>query len=129
MNDERAEDGKIRVFTDLEVWQKGHKLVINLYGLVKKFPREEKYTLVSQTIRAAGSITANIAEGFSRYYFKDKARFYYNSRGSLSELQNHLIVAKDLQYISREEFQDLYRFTNEIRRLLNGLIRATQKRK
>ena len=113
MKNEEPGDGRIREFTDLEVWRRGHKLVIKIYSVTKKYPGEEKYTLVTQTIRAAGSITANIAEGFSRYYYKDRARFYYNSRGSISELQNHLIVAKDLKYITQGEFQDLYKISGK----------------
>lgn len=80
-------DKKIKEFYDLDIWQKAHKLVIGLYALTKGFPEDERFGLVSQIRRSAVSITANIAEGFGRYRYKDKVNFYYHSRGSVSETQ------------------------------------------
>jgi len=127
MKDVNLKDGPIKSFYQLDCWKEGHKLVLNIYKATKKFPSEEKYTLVSQIVRAAISITANIAEGFSRYFFKDKARFYYQARASISEVQNFLIVAKDLQYINQNEYINMFGQGNKVRQLLNGLIRATKK--
>lgn len=76
----------IKNFYDLVAWQRGYQLVLDIYKITKDFPKEEMYGIVSQLRRAASSITANIAEGFERYHFKDKTRFYYQSRGSIAEV-------------------------------------------
>jgi len=74
---------KIRNFEQLEAWQEGKEVVLKAYEISKDFPKEEACGLTSQVIRAALSIPANIAEGFGRYHFMDKAKFYLNARGSL----------------------------------------------
>ena len=117
---------KIQSFQDLEVWQKGHALVLKIYEITKRFPREEIYGLSSQLQRAAVSITANIAEGFSRYHYRDKINFYYTARGSVSEVQNLLLIARDVTYVSSDIAQPLLERADETRRLLNGLVRAAQ---
>ena len=75
---------------------------------------------------AASSITANIAEGFARYHFKDKIKFYYNSRGSAAEVQNFLLLAKDIGYINIETCKRLEEKANEVGKLINGLIKSTE---
>lgn len=94
-------NGKIETFTDLNVWREGHKLVIMVYRITKGFPREEMYSLIDQMRRAAASITANIAEGFGRHGYKEKVQFYYLSKGSLSELKNFILIAKDVGYLKK----------------------------
>ena len=94
----------IRNFRELRVWQESHKLVLMVYRLTKKYPQDERFGLVDQSRRAAVSITSNIAEGFGRGSAKDKKNFYLTAKASLAELQNQLIIAKDLSYISEEEF-------------------------
>ncbi|MEK7067831.1 MAG: four helix bundle protein [Patescibacteria group bacterium] len=89
---------RIKNFYDLEAWRKAHQLVLEIYKITKFFPKEELYGIISQLCRAACSITANIAEGFARYHFKDKIRFYYQARGSVAEVQNFLILAKVTSY-------------------------------
>lgn len=118
----------IRNFYDLEAWRKGHLLALDIYKTTKKFPREEIYGITSQLRRAASSITANIAEGFARYHFKDKAKFYYNARGSIAEVQNFLLLAKDIGYIDLKICKKLGEKANETSKLINGLIRSTKKR-
>jgi four helix bundle protein len=81
-------DNRIKNFYDLDAWKKTHKLVLEIYQITKDFPKDEAYGIIGQLRRAASSITANIAEGFSRYHFKDKIRFYYQARGSIAEVQN-----------------------------------------
>ena len=95
---------KIRTFTDLKVWQEGHSLVLNIYEATEKFPKEETYSLIDQMRRASVSVTSNIAEGFGRQSYKDKLRFYYNAQGSLTELKNQLLVAKDVKYLKADDF-------------------------
>lgn len=120
---------KINGFEDLETWQISHKFILEIYKITKKFPKDELYGLTSQLRRAALSITSNIAEGFSRYHYNDKIRFYYNSRGSLSEVKNCLILSNDLKYISQKECQVLLEESERILKLINGLIRSIEKQK
>jgi len=119
-------DEKVWRFQDLKVWQEGHKLVLMVYRITKKFPGEEKFSLVSQMRRAAISIPANIAEGFKRRGLQDKIRFYNTAEGSLEELKYFFILAKDLEYTrSNDELVDQ---ANTVGRLLYGLIRSTEQR-
>ena len=119
----------IKNFYDLEAWQKGHLLVLEIYKITKNFPKEELFGIISQLKRAASSVTANIAEGFERYHFKDKVRFYYQARGSVAEVQNFLLLAKDLNFIDLETCKELGEKANEARRLINGLINSIEKQK
>ncbi len=114
---------KIKNFTDLIAWQEGHKLVLAVYRTIKKFPKSATYILVDQMCRSAGSVTANISEGFPRNTNKDKIRYYTMAQGSLCELQNHLLVAKDIKYISDEEFEVFSQQTIRVQKLINGLIK------
>lgn len=102
--------------------------MVCIYNISRSFPKYETYGLTSQIRRSAVSITANIAEGFSRYSFKDKIRFYYNSRGSISETQNHILIARSIKYINGPEAERLLRMADGIRMILNGLIRSTESR-
>jgi four helix bundle protein len=121
--------GTIQGFEDLQAWQVAHRLVLEIYRITREFPREELYGLVSQLRRAASSITANISEGFSRYHYNDKIRFYFNSRGSLSEVKNYLILAKDLGFIAEEAQFRLMELAESVLRLINGLIRSIERQK
>ena len=76
---------------------------------------------------AVVSITSNIAEGFSRYYFKDKVRFYYMARGSVSEVQNQLLITRDLNYISINLFNEIFDQSKKTQALINGLISSIAK--
>lgn len=113
---------KIRSFTDLIVWQEGHKLVLLIYKTTKKFPKEETYSLTDQMRRAAASITSNIAEGFGRQGYKEKLQFYYLAQGSLTELKNHILIAKDVGYIEDEDLKKVIHQANLSHQLLQGLI-------
>lgn len=118
---------KISSFTDLNVWKEGHILAVMIYKLTKSFPREEIFGLVSQLRRAAVSIISNIAEGFSRFSYKEKVQFYSISRGSLTELQNQLLVAKDVDYLTEEDFKKLANQSVIVHKLLNAFIRKTKE--
>ena len=93
---------KITSFTDLAVWREGHKLVLAVYKLTRNFPEFEKFGLANQIQRAVISITSNIAEGFSRKNKKEKTQFFYTALGSLTEVQNQLLIARDLGYIKQK---------------------------
>ena len=86
-----------KTFLDLQVWQKAHAWVLDVYRISGRFPREEMFGLTSQLRRAAVSVPANIAEGFKKRGKADKARFYNISQGSL-EGRYYLILARDLRY-------------------------------
>lgn len=116
---------KIHSFTDLHAWKEGHRIVLAIYKLTKQFPSEERFVLVDQLRRCAVSITSNIAEGFSRYGKADKRHFYRIALGSLTELQNQLLIARDLEYISKNDFQQIAEITVSVSKLLNGLIKST----
>lgn len=91
-----------------------------------KFPKSEIYGLTSQMRRSAISVTSNIAEGFSRKGKKEKLQFYFMASGSLSELLNQVIIAKDVNYLNQKEFIALQNQTIESHKLLNALIRSTK---
>ena len=95
--------GQVENFQGLEVWQKAHRLVLDIYRATKGFPDGEKFGLVSQMRRAAVSVPANIAEGFKRRGKADKIRFYNTSETSLEELKYYFILSRDLGYISDVE--------------------------
>jgi len=120
---------EIKSFYDLDAWKKAHEFTLQIYTMTKRLPKEELYGMTSQLRRASASISANIAEGFSRYHYNDKIRFYHNSRGSLSETQNFLFLAKDLTFLTDREFSNLFNLSEEINRLINGLIRSIEKQK
>ena len=113
---------KIKEFTDLISWQEAHKLVIQIYVLTKEFPKTEIFGLVSQMQRAAVSITSNIAEGFGRQGYKEKIQFYYIAQGSLTELKNQLLIARDIKYIDTKNYSDINNQMEISHRLLQGLI-------
>lgn len=113
---------KVRFFTDMHVWKKGHELALMIYQVTKPFPSEEKFGLVSQMRRSAVSITSNIAEGFGRRGIADKIRFYDMAMGSLYELQNQLLIARDLKLIQTSVFETCDNLTQEIRRMLISWI-------
>ena len=117
----------IEKFTDLQVWQEAHQLVLRVYAITRNFPNDEKFGLVSQMRCAALSIPANIAEGFKRRGLQDKIRFYNTAEGSLEELKYFFIVSKDLNYIDSNS-DELSR-ADMVGRLLNCLIASTERRK
>jgi four helix bundle protein len=108
-------------FEDLMVWQKSHSLTLRVYKLTTTFPKHEMFGLSSQMRRAAVSVPANIAEGFSKRGRADKARFMNTAQGSLEELRYHFILARDLTYLKQnEQWNDL----DEVSRLLGAYTRA-----
>ena len=120
------ESGKIKSFTDLNAWKEGHNLVLDIYKITKNFPKEEAFGLVSQMRRCAVSITSNIAEGLSRHSYKEKSQFYSISQGSVTELQNQLLIAKDVSYISKDEFMKIADQTVIVHKIINGLIKSSR---
>ncbi|MEW6325612.1 MAG: four helix bundle protein [Nitrospirota bacterium] len=118
----------IKSFEDLEVWRKGKELVLSVYDMAKNFPHGELYGLTMQVKRAALSVPANIAEGFGRYHYMDKAKFYLNARGSLYELKSHLLIAKEMRLGIDGEYKPALEMIERLSVQLNNLITATRKR-
>jgi four helix bundle protein len=117
---------KITSFTKLDAWREGHKLVLMIYKSTKLFPKEELFSLVNQMQRAAVSITSNIAEGFSRQSYKEKVQFYSMSLGSVTELQNQLLVARDVGYLKPSTFTDIATQTVVVHKIINGLVKKSK---
>jgi len=124
MNQESSKT--LKSFTDLLAWQKAHQLVLEIYRITRDFPPEELYGLTSQLKRAAVSITSNIAEGFSRGSYKEKIQFYLRALGSSTEVQNQPLVARDVKYLSQENFTRLAQLSVEVNKLINGLIKKSK---
>ncbi len=117
---------KIRSFTDLNAWKEGHHLVLDIYKITRTFPPDERFGLVDQMRRCSVSITSNISEGFSRKSKKEKAQFLYMSLGSVTELQNQLLIVRDLEYINKTDFKKIADQTVIVSKLVNGLIKSSR---
>jgi four helix bundle protein len=113
---------KIHSFEDLECWKVGRQLRVFCRKITKELPKEEQYRLSDQIVRASRSITANIAEGFGRFHFQENIQFCRQSRGSLTELLDHFIVALDEGYISESVFKEFKQLYSYCLLLLNGYI-------
>lgn len=119
---------KIKSFTDLQAWKEGHELVLIVYKITKEFPKDEMFGLVSQMRRAVISVTSNIAEGFSRISRKEKKQFYSTALGSITELQNQLLVCRDVGYIQKEDFVKIAQQTIVVSKLVRGLVKYTNRK-
>jgi four helix bundle protein len=113
-------------FKELRVWAKAHRLALDVYQLTQSFPREELFGLTSQIRRSVGSIGANIAEGCGRRSDGELTRFLQIARGSASELECQLLLARDLHFLSIPEFQRIERHLVEVQRMLTSLVRRVQ---
>ena len=113
---------------DLEVWQKAHMLVLKVYKLIATFPPEERFRLADQLCRSAMSVPANIVEGQSRQTTKEYLQFLYHARGSVEETRYHLLLAKDLGYLSVEDYCGLEGEYEQVSRMLNSLIQSLKKK-
>lgn len=118
---------KIRNFKDLIAWQEAHKLVLETYKLINIFPKSERFVLSNQLSRAVISVSSNLAEGFSRQSKKEKIQFYFVASASLTEVENQLIIAKDIKYISIEQFESIVGKIHLVQRLISGLVRSIRK--
>lgn len=109
-------------FRQLKVWQKSHQLVLALYQITASFPRAENYGLTPQIRRAAVSIPSNLAEGCGRNGDAELARFCCIARGSASELEYQLLLARDLKLIQPKDYEQLEQQTTEIKRMLTVFV-------
>ena len=118
---------KTKTFKELIVWQKAHKLVLEVYRASRKFPKEELYVLTSQFRRATISVAANVAEGYKKKTTPSKLNYLNISEGSLEEIKYYFILAGDLEYITEFEANSLTEKAEEVGRLLNGYIEGIKK--
>jgi four helix bundle protein len=100
--------------------------VLIIYDITSNFPENERFGLVSQMRRCAVSITSNIAEGFSRKGNKEKTQFYYIASGSITELQNQLLISRDIKILDNQKFQEITNQTIVVQKITNGLIKSTK---
>jgi four helix bundle protein len=112
----------VRDFKDLKVWRRSHQLTLDVYNATATFPRQETYGLSAQLRRCSASIPANIAEGCGRSGDAELARFMLISMGSASELEYHLLLARDLAYLSAQHYQELSQGAGEVKRMLSTFI-------
>jgi four helix bundle protein len=116
-------------FRKLQVWHKGHALVLDAYRATGSFPVQEQYGLTSQIRRAAGSIPANIAEGCGRDGDAELARFCLIAMGSASELDYHLLLARDLGFLDKAAHLQLAGQVSEVMRMLAPLINSLRRKR
>ena len=112
----------VKDFHELKVWQKAHELTLAVYRVTAPFPREELYGLTSQLRRASASVAANLAEGCGRSGDAEFARFCSIAMGSASEVEYHLLLARDLKLLKPAEYQELAPRATELKRMLTALL-------
>ncbi len=118
--------GSIRTYRDLRVWQDGMQLAAKTYHIAKELPREELYGMTSQLRRCATSVPANIAEGFGRNSTKSYTHFLKTARGSLNELETHLLLAEQVDLLRPEQTAPLLTDAGSLGRMLSSLIKKIE---
>jgi len=118
----------VRTYRDLSVWQRAMDLIVTVYGLSKRLPKDELYGLTSQIRRAATSIPANIAEGQGRRYTGEFLHFLGVARGSLLELETHLYASQRLGFLERADVDECLELATEVGKMLGGLMRRLEQR-
>lgn len=112
----------MKSFRELQIWRRSHRLTLAVYKATNQFPREELYGLTSQLRRACSSIPTNIAEGCGRDGDAELARFVQIAMGSASEVEYQLLLARDLEYLTADEYQKLNNEVVEIKRMINAFL-------
>ena len=114
----------MRDFRSLKVWQKAHRLTLAVYSAGANFPRQELYGLTSQLRRATASVPANLAEGCGRSGTAELVRFCNIAMGSASELEYHLLLAKDLGFLTSSSHKELEPGVTEVKRMLTAFVQT-----
>lgn len=112
----------MRNFRELKVWEKAHHLTLEVYKASQSFPRDETYGLTSQIRRSSISVPANIAEGCGRDGDAELARFLQIAMGSASELDYHLLLARDLNLLNSSDYAQLASEVGEVKRMLTSFV-------
>ncbi len=111
-------------FRQLKVWEKSHLLALAIYKATKEFPKEELYGFTSQIRRASMSIPTNIAEGCGRNTDREFAQFLQIAMGSASETEYQLILARDLEFLSKDDYEMFHNNVEEVKRMLTSLLKT-----
>lgn len=128
MSSVKSDQSTIQHFYDLRIWKEAHALSISIYKITDNFPQKEIYGMSDQLRRASSSVGANIAEGFGRFHFKEKIKFYYNARGSACEVQNFIFLAQDIGYVDKKCARDIFTKYEELNKQLNQFIKSVQRK-
>ena len=123
------EKAKYDDFRDLDVWKKCRDIRKKVWELCKTLPAEEKFRLADQMIRSSRSATSNIAEGYGRFHYQENIQFCRQSRGSLYELIDHILVAEECEYLDKQQTENLIDEIKTTIRTLNGYIKYLKSRK
>jgi four helix bundle protein len=126
---EKKNKKNFRSFEELDCWQACRMVRVFISKLLKSYPKDEKYRLVDDMLRAARSTTHNIAEGFGRFHFQENIQFCRMARGSLYELKDQLICSLDDGFITVEQFGEVMELIDRAIALLNGYIKYLNKQK
>lgn len=113
----------MRDFKNFKVWEKAHHLTLQVYKITKDFPSDERFGLTAQLRRASASVPTNIAEGCGRESERELARFMSIAAGSASEVEYQLLLAYELNYIQSELYEELKLQVNEVKMMLNSIIK------
>lgn len=124
MSTANGHQSSIKHFYDLNVWKESNRLSVEIYKTTENFPNNEKYGITNQLRRASSSVGANIAEGFGRFHYKDKIKFYYNARGSVCEVQNFLFLSQDLKYLTKKEARKIFSEYEQLNKRINSFIKS-----
>ncbi len=128
MSTVNGHQSSIQHFYDLNIWKESNRLSVKIYEITENFPDNEKYGITNQLRRASSSVGANIAEGFGRFHYKDKIKFYYNARGSVCEVQNFLFLSQGLKYLSKEEARKIFSEYEQLNKRINSFIKSTHQK-
>jgi len=115
-------------FEELECWKACREVRIYIANIVKKYPHDEKFSLVNNMLRSARSTTHNIAEGYGRFHYKENIQFCRVSRGSLYELRDQIICSLDEGFIENGEYTKSLELITKATALLNGYINYLKRR-
>jgi len=121
-------NNNFKSFEELECWKACREVRIYIANIVKKYPYNEKFSLVDNMLRSARSITNNIAEGYGRFHYKENIQFCRVSRGSLYELRDQIICSFDEGFIENGEYRKSLELITKATALLNGYINYLKKR-
>ena len=114
---------KIEKFEDIQAWQKARELVRDIYQTTNEGDFARDYSLKDQIRRASVSIMSNVAEGYARQTGREFIQFLYIALGLAAEVQSQLYIARDLRYLSQEEFDKIYGLAGETAKLITGFIK------
>jgi four helix bundle protein len=114
-------------YKKLQVWRKAHELVLLIYKVTRKFPKEEKFNLISQMRRAATSGATNISEGCGKYTQRDFANYLQTAQGSTQEVEYLVFLSYELEYLTGSEFRQCDQKANEVKAMLISLITKIRK--